>query len=285
MCIRPTIYNITLLIYFLYILFSFIYINRWLTLDLKKYKTSFQYLNMAPWVKHSLLHLISQLILLVPMQQHLFKIALEKTCYLIKPKRPYVIWVLMLSEISLPLSSKANNNYPLLNHPKPYHQPGLQSLCKILSKLQLYNNLMFQLKWHYHNFGKFKWTGMYLNILLILQDSKSMLSYKVVVMHMFKIVLLTLCLIFLHSLKETYLMQLKELLPSTVTPWCPLSYIQLKSPIAKWKNTRIYCQAEIFSPGLWIYLPWLQLWLTINQYLWSVYLRSLQWHSPNRYLS
>ena len=44
-----------------------------------------------------------------------------------------------------------------------------------------------------------------------------MLSYLVVVMHMFKIVLLILCLIFSLSVKETYLMQLKELLPSAVT--------------------------------------------------------------------
>ena len=36
-----------------------------------------------------------------------------------------------------------------------------------------------------------------------------MLSYLVVVMHMFRIVLLTLCLIFLLSLMETYLMELK----------------------------------------------------------------------------
>ena len=42
-----------------------------------------------------------------------------------------------------------------------------------------------------------------------------MFSYIEVVMHMFKIVLLTVSDFF--SLKETYLMQLKELLPSTVT--------------------------------------------------------------------
>ena len=40
----------------------------------------------------------------------------------------------------------------------------------------------------FHNLGNFKWTGIYLNILLISQDSKSMISYIVVVTHMSKIV-------------------------------------------------------------------------------------------------
>ena len=35
----------------------------------------------------------------------------------------------------------------------------------------------------FHNLGNFKWTGIYLNILLISQDSKSMISYIVVVTH------------------------------------------------------------------------------------------------------
>ena len=49
--IFTTMYNVTWLLNFLYILFSFIYINRWSALKPKKYKISFQYLNMALRVK------------------------------------------------------------------------------------------------------------------------------------------------------------------------------------------------------------------------------------------
>ena len=50
-----------------------------------------------------------------------------------------------------------------------------------------------------------------------------------------------------------------------------MSYIQLNSSINKWNNTRAYCQVEIFSFILCIYMPWLLLWLTIQ------YSRSVFW--------
>ena len=40
--------------------------------------------------KHSSLYPKFQLILVVPTQPYLFKIALQKICYLISPKKPYV---------------------------------------------------------------------------------------------------------------------------------------------------------------------------------------------------
>ena len=46
----------------------------------------------------------------------------------------------------LAIIKQDNNNYPLLNYPKPYHQLRFQSIYQILSKLQLHNYLMFQLK-------------------------------------------------------------------------------------------------------------------------------------------